>query len=154
MISKERENIEERNSEIVEIMAILNNFGIKIQDYDYAPIREKEIMYLDFEKMLDNMIYFVYSNLPGYKMDLQDNIRRFDKEVKMVKAEINHEILNTYSKECYSALFLIEDKQVSLKKLIDKSKYFQEQEIDIESEERSKFVILEELTYEYDLKSK
>jgi len=89
-----------------------------------------------------------------YKQDLKTNISKFDKDVGIVLKSLNVDVLNKYSDDSYSAVFFIEDKEISVKKLIEKSKYYQKQEIDIESEDKSRFVNLDELVYEFDLKSK
>jgi len=153
-IVKTRQANEDRNTEIVETIQIINNNYIKIKEYDYAKILDKERFYVDYEKKIDDSIYYVDSNIPKYRQELKDDIRSFGKEIKKVNEDLNNEILNRYSKDSYSALFFIEDKSIPIKKLVDKSVYFQNQEKDIESDERSKFENLEQLNYEYDLKSK
>ena len=100
------------------------------------------------------MNYFIESNLIKYKKELRDNMHRFEKEVKNMISDLDVDILNNYSEESYNALFFIEDKSIPIKKLKDKSKYFQKQEVDIEIEDKNKFYNLEDLSYEYDLKSK
>ncbi len=149
-----KEEIEQKNSDIIEILDTIKAFTIKIPEYDLKLVREKEMLYMEFEKKLDNINYFIESNISKYKMELKDNISKFEKEVKGMMSDLDVDILNNYSEESYNALFFIEDKSVPIRKLVDKSKYFQKQELDIEMDDKSKFYNLSDLNYEYELKSK
>jgi len=153
-ISNNKNDKEQKNSEIIEILQIVQSFSIKIPDYDMKLVREKESLYVEFEKKLDNMIYFVESNLSKYKKELHENIHRFEKEAQLMTEDLDVDVLNNYSEESYNALYFIEDKYIPIKKLSDKSKYFQKQELDIEIDGKNNFYKLEDLKYEYDLKSK
>ena len=75
-IMANKPDIEQKNSEIQEIIQIIQSFHIKIPDYDLKLVREKESLYVEFEKKLDNMNYFIESNLVKYKKELRENIQR------------------------------------------------------------------------------
>jgi len=145
---------EQKNSDIIEITQIIRNFGIKLQEFDSKLIREKEVLYVELDKKMDSTNYFLESNINKYRQDLRGNISGFDKEIRLMTDELRNEVINVYSKECYSALFFIEDRSIPIKKLVDRSKIYQKMEIDIESDDKSKFKNLDDLTYEYDLKSR
>ncbi len=153
-IQNSKPDLEQKNDDITELLQALNSFGIEIQDYDYKLLNEKDNLFVEFAKKLDGSLYFVESNIQKYRHELKQNIKSFNKEIKKAQEELNVEILNKYKEESYSALFFIEDKSISIKKLEERSKYYQRQEYDIESDEHSQFQNLDELTYEYDLKSK
>lgn len=154
-ISKIKETIESKNSEIIDILAIIKeDKEINIPDYDLKLIREKETSYVEFEKKLDSMLYFIETNLSKYKIELKDNIRRFDKEIKHLMDELNVDKLNVYNEDNYAAIFYIEDMSVPIRKSVDKKDFFRLQETQIEVEDKSNFENLDNLLYEYDLKSK
>lgn len=154
-ITENKEKIDYKNNEIIDIINIIKDDPeIKIPEYDYKMIREKESLYVDFEKKLDNMVYYVENNLSKYRSELKGNIIRFDKEIKNMMDELNVDILNIYNEDNYSAIFYIEDKSVPIRKLIDKKEIFITQENLIEMEENSDFDNLENLVYDYELKSK
>ena len=153
-INKNKETIEAKSHEINDILQIIREKDIKIPEFDTKLITEKEALYVDFEKRLDNMLYYIENNLAKYRKELKDNIHRFDKEIKIMSDELNNDILNVYNEENYSAIFYIEDKSVPIKKLIDKKEFFKQQEILIEIDDKSSFKNLEDLVYEYELKSK
>ena len=154
-ITDDKEKIDHRNNEIIDIINITkDDQEIKIPEYDYKMIREKEALYVEFEKKLDNMIYFVENNLSKYRNELNTNIQRFDKEIRFMMDELNIDILNVYNEDNYTAIFYIEDKSVPIRKLIDKKEFFITQEKSIDIEENSNFENLDNLVYDYDLKSK
>jgi len=154
-ITENKEKIDYKNNEIIDIINIIKDDPeIKIPEYDYKMIREKESLFVEFEKKLDNMIYYVENNLSKYRNELKMNIIRFDKDIRNMMDELNVDILNIYNEDNYSAIFYIEDKSVSIRKLIDKKEIFITQENLIEMDENSNFENLENLVYDYDLKSK
>lgn len=154
-IQSSKNEIEQKNSEIVDILAIMKEYkDIKLPEYDMKLISEKETLYVEFEKKLDSMVYFIETNLAKYKQELKDNIKKFDKEVFKLHDKLNDDILNVYNEDSYSAIFYIEDLSVEKKKAIDKKVYFKQQELQIEIEDVNSFESLETLIYEYDLKSK
>ncbi len=154
-ITENKEKIDHKNNEIIDIINIIKDDPeIKIPEYDYKMIREKESLFVEFEKKLDNMVYYVETNLSKYKSDLNTNIRNFAKEIDEMKDQLNVDNLNIYNEDNYSAIFYIEDKSVPIRKLLDKKEIFITQENLIEIEENSNFENLEDLVYEYELKSK
>jgi hypothetical protein len=154
-ILENKEKIENRNNEIIDIINITkDDHEIKIPEYDFKMIREKESLYVEFEKKLDNMVYYLENNLSKYRNELKININRFDKDIRNMMDELNVDILNNYNEDNYSAIFYIEDRSGRIRKLIDKKEFFIDQENKIEIEENSDFENLENLVYDYELKSK
>jgi hypothetical protein len=154
-ILENKEKIENKNSEIIDIINITKDDPeIKIPEYDFKMIREKESLYVDFEKKLDNMVYYLENNLGKYRNELKININRFDKDIRNMMDELNVDILNNYNEDNYSAIFYIEDRSGRIRKLIDKKEFFIDQENKIEIEDNSDFENLENLVYDYELKSK
>jgi energy-coupling factor transporter ATP-binding protein EcfA2 len=154
-ISEKKEDIDQKNSDIIDILHIIrDDKEIKIAEFDAKYIREKEALYVEFEKKLSDMGYFIENNIAKYKKELRDNITRFDKEIKNMMEELNVDTLNVYNEDNYSAIFYIENKSVAIKKLIDKKEFFRKQEESIEVEDKSDFENLNNLVYEYELKSK
>lgn len=154
-INEDKNRIEMKNTEISDIINIIKDDAeIKIPEYDNKMIREKETLYVEFLKKHDNMFYYVENNLSKYRNELKISINRFDKEIKNMMDELNVDILNVYNEDNYSAIFYIEDKSVPIRKLIDKKEVFISQENAIEIDENSDFESLDNLVYDYELKSK
>ena len=123
-------------------------------EFDKKLITEKENLFVDFNKRLDGIIYFIENNIKKYRHELTSNILKFGKEIKTLMLELNDKIINEYSEENMQAIFYIEDKSVKIKKLIEKKDNFRLQEKNIELETPCDMSKLSDLEYEYQLKSK
>ena len=154
-IVKKRDDIEIENQEILDLISIVSNDKfIKIADFDKKVITEKENLFVEFNKRLDGIIYFIENNIKKYRLELIGNISKFGKEIKTLMLELNDKIINEYSEENMQAIFYMEDKSVKIKKLVEKKDNFRLQERNIELETPSDMSILNDLEYEYQLKSR
>lgn len=154
-IQDNKQKIEEQVQEIDDILLIVKTYkDIKIPEYESKLIKEKESLYVDFTKKIDAASYFIEMNIVRYRKELKDNIDRFDKKIHNLKNKINTDIINKYSKEQFSAIIELENQSVKIKKKKEKQKKFQELERDIKMEVFSTFENLDNLVYEYEVKSK
>ncbi len=154
-IVEKRDDIEIENQEILDLISIVqNDKNIKIAEFDKKLITEKENLFVEFNKKLDNIIYFIESNIKKYRHELVGNISKFGKEIKTLMLELNDKILNEYSEQNMQAIFYIQDKSVKIKKLIEKKDNYRKQEKNIELDVECDMSRLNDLEYEYELKSK
>ena len=154
-IMENRGKTEEHVQEIDDILMIVKtNKDIKIPEYDQKLIKEKEFLYVDFTKKIDAATYFIEMNIQRYRKELKENIEKFDKKIHNIKDRINTDIINKYSKEQFSAIIELENQSVKIKKKIERQRKFKQLEQDIKMEVNSTFENLDNLIYEFDVKSK
>jgi len=154
-IQDNKQKIEEQVQEIDDILLIVKTYkDIKIPEYESKLIKEKESLYVDFTKKIDAASYFIEMNIVRYRKELKDNIDRFDKKIHNLKNKINTDIINQYSKEQFSAIIELENQSVKIKKKKERQKKFQDLERDIKMEVFSTFENLDNLVYEFEVKSK
>ena len=154
-IYKIKNIIENKNNEIEDVLTLVSNDNeIKIAEFDKKLITEKESLYYEFRKKMDNISDFIESNIKKYRLELIRNIAKFEKDIKTLMLELNDKILIEYSEEYMQAIFYIEDKSVKIKKLIEKKDNFRLQEKNIELDVECDMSRLDDLEYEYQLKSK
>ena len=151
-----RKSIEANVQEIDDILSIIkaNEKEIKIPEYDIKLVKEKDSLYVDFQKKTDAVSYFIEMNIIRFRKELRDNIRKFDNEIISMKGELNSDSINKYSRDQYTAIFELENKSVQIKKKVEKMNFLKALERDIQMDDISSFENLENLVYEYDLKSK
>ncbi len=154
-IQDNKQKIEEQVQEIDDILLIVKTYkDIKIPEYESKLIKEKESLYVDFTKKIDAASYFIEMNIVRYRKELKDNIDKFDKKIHNLKNKINTDIINQYSKEQFSAIIELENQSVKIKKKKERQKKFQSLERDIKMEVFSTFENLDNLVYEFEVKSK
>ena len=151
-----KQKVEENVQEIDDILLLikLNQKDIKIPDYDVKQIREKEFLYVDYQKKIDSAIYFIEMNISNYRKVLKDNIEKFDKKINNLKNKINTDIINQFSKDQFSAIIELENLSVKIKKKDEKKKFFKNLEKEIQMDYYSTYENLENLVYEYEIKIK
>ena len=151
-----KKTIEASVQEIDDILLIIkaNEKEIKIPDYDIKLVKEKDSLYVDFQKKTDSVSYFIEMNINKFRTELKNNINKFDNEIVSMKGELNSDSINKYSKDTYSSIFELENKSVQIKKKVEKMNFLKQLERDIQMEDVSSFENLENLVYEYELKSK
>jgi hypothetical protein len=151
-----KKSIEASVQEIDDILLIIkaNEKEIKIPDYDIKLVKEKDSLYVDFQKKTDSVSYFIEMNLNKFRTELRNNIIKFDNEIVSMKGELNGDSINKYSKDTYQSIFELENKSVQIKKKVEKMNFLKQLERDIQMDDVSSFENLENLVYEYELKSK
>jgi len=151
-----KKSIEASVQEIDDILLIIksNEKEIKIPDYDIKLVKEKDSLFVDFQKKTDSVSYFIEMNLNKFRTELRNNIIKFDNEIVSMKGELNGDAINKYSKDTYQSIFELENKSVQIKKKVEKMNFLKQLERDIQMDDESSFENLENLVYEYELKSK
>ena len=154
-ILENKSNTEEFVQEIDEILTIINsNKEIKIPEYDSKLIIEKKYLCVDYQKKIDAASYFIEMNIVNYRKELKEKIENFDKKIHYIKNRINTDNINKYSKEQFNAIMELENQSVRIKKKEEKKSKFIALEKDIKMEVFSNFENLDNLLYEYEVKSK
>ena len=93
-------------------------------------------------------------NIVNYRKELKEKIENFDKKIHYIKNRINTDNINKYSKEQFNAIMELENQSVRIKKKEEKKSKFIALEKDIKMEVFSNFENLDNLLYEYEVKSK
>ena len=153
--NKEKQLHEEVTNDIIDLQNIIDTGKeIKINDYDNKFIIELKDLNVKYDRKLDSTSYFIDNNIQQFRLDLKNEIAKFDGQIKSMMSELNNDTLNTYNEDTFNALDFLEENSLKIKKcLVMKDKY-QQQEEDLELDEtlKSNFENLDNLVYEQELK--
>ena len=75
--------------------------------------------------MLENLIQPVISlinNIQQFRVDLKNEITKFDDKIKRMMNELNNDILNAYNEDPFNTIDFLEENSLKIKKFNDKRK--------------------------------
>ena len=153
--NKEKQMLEEVNNDIIDLQNIIDTSkDIKINDFDNKFIIELKDLNVKYDRKLDSTSYFIDNNIQQFRLDLKNEIAKFDGQIKSMMSELNNETLNTYNEDTFSAIDFLEENSLKIKKCLAMKEKYQQEEEDLELDEtlKSDFENLDNLVYEQELK--
>ena len=153
--NKEKKLHEDMSNDILDLQTIIDaNKDIKLQEFDSKLIIELKDISVKFDRKLDSTSYFIDNNIQQFRLDLKNEIAKFDDKIKTMMSDLNNDVLNTYNEDSFNAIDYLEENSLKIKKcLMMKEKYQQEEEdLELDSTMRSNFENLDNLVYEQELK--
>ena len=153
--NKEKQLYEDVNNDIIDLQNIIESSKeIKINDYDNKYIIELRDINVKYERKLDSTSYYIDNNIQQIRLDLKNEISKFDNQIKSMMSDLNNETLNTYNEDTFAAIDFLEENSLKIKKSLAMKDKYQQQEIDLELDEtlKSDFENLDNLVYEQELK--
>ena len=154
--NREKKLHEDAGNEIIDFQTLLEaNKDIKIPEYDLKSVTELKNVNVTYDRKLDSTSYFIDNNISQFKVDLKNEITKFDNYVKDLNTELNNDILNTYNEDTYNALDYLEENSLKINKCLSMKEKYQQQENDLELDitMKSNFENFENLVYHQELKS-
>ena len=154
--NKEKQLHEDISNELIDFQTLLEgNKDIKIPEYDLKIVTEMKNINVNYDRKLDNTSYFIDNNISQFRLDLKNEITKFDNYIKNLNDELNNDILNTYNEDTYSAIDFLEENSLKINKCLSMKEKYQQQENDLELDATMKcnFENLENLVYNQNLKS-
>ena len=154
--NKEKQLHEDIGNELIDFLSLLDaNRDIKIPEYDLKSVSELKNVNMLYDRKLDATSYFIDNNISQFRLDLKNEITKFDNYIKDLNAELNNDILNTYNEDTYNAIDFLEENSLKINKCLSMKEKYQQQENDLELDAtmKSNFENLEMLVYNQDLKS-
>ena len=153
--NKEKQLHEEVSNDIIDLQNIIDmSKEIKIHDYDNKYIIELKDLNVKYDRKLDTTSYFIDNNIQQFRLDLKNEIAKFDGQIKSMITELNNETLNTYNEDTFAAIDFLEENSLKIKKCLAMKEKYQQEEEDLELDEtlKSDFENLDNLVYEQELK--
>ena len=153
--NKEKQLHENMSNDILDLQTIIDaNKEIKLQEYDNKLSIELKDTSVKYDRKLDSTSYFIDNNIQQFRLDLRNEITKFDEKIKGMMSELNNDILNTYNEDPFNAIDYLEENSLKIKKSLMMKEKYQQQEEDLELDEtmKSNFENLDNLVYEQDLK--
>ena len=153
--NKEKKLHEDMSNDILDLQTVIDaNKEIKLQEYDNKLIIELKDISVKYDRKLDSTSYFIDNNIQQFRIDLKNEITKFDDKIKSMMSELNNDVLNTYNEDPFNAIDYLEENSLKIKKcLMMKEKYQQQEEdLELDSTMKSNFENLENLEYEQELK--
>ena len=153
--NKEKQLHEEVNNDIIDLQNIIDTGKeIKINDYDNKFLIELKDLNVKYDRKLDSTSYFIDNNIQQFRLDLKNEIGKFDGQIKSMISELNNDTLNTYNEDTFNALDFLEENSLKIKKCLAMKEKYQQEEEDLELDEtlKSNFENLDNLVYEQELK--
>ena len=153
--NKEKQMHEEVSNDIIDLQNIIDmSKEIKIHDFDNKFIIELKDLNVKYDRKLDSTSYFIDNNIQQFRLDLKNEIAKFDGQIKSMMSELNNETLNTYNEDTFSAIDFLEENSLKIKKCLAMKEKYQQEEEDLELDEtlKSDFENLDNLVYEQELK--
>ena len=153
--NKEKKLHEDMSNDILDLQTIIDgNKEIKLQEYDTKLIIELKDISVKYDRKLDSTSYFIDNNIQQFRLDLKNEITKFDDKIKSMMSELNNDVLNTYNEDSFNAIDYLEENSLKIKKcLMMKEKYQQEEEdLELDNTMKSNFENLDNLVYEQQLK--
>ena len=123
--NKEKHLHEEIGNELIDFQTLLEaNKDIKIPEYDLKNVTKLKNVNLTYDGKLDAIFYFIDNNINQFKLDLKNEITKFDNYIKNLNAELNNDILNTYNEDTYGVIDFLEENSLKINKCLNmKEKY-------------------------------
>ena len=153
--NKEKKLHEDMSNDILDLQTIIDsNKEIKLQEYDNKLIIELKDISVKYDRKLDSTSYFIDNNIQQFRLDLKNEITKFDDQIKGMMVELNNDVLNTYNEDPFNAIDYLEENSLKIKKSLMMKEKYQQQEEDLELDEtmKSNFENLDNLVYEQELK--
>ena len=153
--NKEKQMHEEVSNDIIDLQNIIDTSKeIKIHDFDNKFIIELKDLNVKYDRKLDSTSYFIDNNIQQFRLDLKNEIAKFDGQIKSMMSELNNETLNTYNEDTFNAIDFLEENSLKIKKCLAMKDKYQQEEEDLELDEtlKSDFENLDNLVYEQELK--
>ena len=153
--NKEKQLHEDMSNDILDLQTVIDsNKEIKLQEYDNKLIIELKDISVKYDRKLDATSYFIDNNIAQFRVDLKNEITKFDDKIKGMMSELNNDILNTYNEDPFNAIDYLEENSLKIKKSLMMKEKYQIQEDDLELDEtmKSNFENLDNLEYEQELK--
>ena len=153
--NKEKQLHEEVSNDIIDLQNIIDmSKEIKIHDFDNKFIIELKDLNVKYDRKLDTTSYFIDNNIQQFRLDLKNEIAKFDGQIKSMMSELNNDTLNTYNEDTFSAIDFLEENSLKIKKCLAMKDKYQQEEEDLELDEtlKSDFENLDNLVYEQELK--
>ena len=153
--NKEKQLHEEVSNDIIDLQNIIDTSKeIKIHDFDNKFIIELKDLNVKYDRKLDTTSYFIDNNIQQFRLDLKNEIAKFDGQIKSMMSELNNDTLNTYNEDTFNAIDFLEENSLKIKKCLGMKEKYQQQEEDLELDEtlKSDFENLDNLVYEQELK--
>ena len=153
--NKEKQLHEEVSNDIIDLQNIIDTSKeIKLHDFDNKFIIELKDLNVKYDRKLDTTSYFIDNNIQQFRLDLKNEIAKFDGQIKSMMSELNNETLNTYNEDTFNAIDFLEENSLKIKKCLAMKDKYQQEEEDLELDEtlKSDFENLDNLVYEQELK--
>ena len=153
--NKEKQLHEDIGNELIDFQSLLDaNKDIKIPEYDLKSVTEMKNINVTYDRKLDSTSYFIDNNISQFRIDLKNEITKFDNYIKNLNDELNNDVLNTYNEDTYSAIDYLEENSLKINKCLSMKEKYQQQENDLELDitMKSNFENLENLVYNQELK--
>ena len=154
--NKEKKLHEDMSNDILDLQSIIDaNKEIKLQEYDNKLSIELKDISVKYDRKLDSTSYFIDNNIQQFRLDLKNEITKFDDKIKSMMSELNNDVLNTYNEDPFNAIDYLEENSLKIKKSLMMKEKYQQQEEDLELDEtmKSNFENLDNLVYEQELKT-
>ena len=153
--NKEKKLHEDMSNDILDLQTIIDGTKeIKLQEYDNKLIIELKDTSVKYDRKLDSTSYFIDNNIQQFRLDLKNEITKFDDKIKGMMSDLNNDVLNTYNEDPFNAIDYLEENSLKIKKSLMMKEKYQQQEEDLELDEtmKSNFENLDNLVYEQELK--
>ena len=153
--NKEKKLHEDMSNDILDLQTIIDaDKEIKLQEYDTKLIIELKDISVKYDRKLDSTSYFIDNNIQQFRLDLKNEITKFDDKIKSMMSELNNDVLNTYNEDSFNAIDYLEENSLKIKKCLMMKEKYQQQEEDLELDNtmKSNFENLDNLVYEQELK--
>ena len=154
--NKEKQLHEDMSNDVLDLQTIIDaNKEIKLQEYDNKLSIELKDISVKYDRKLDSTSYFIDNNIQQFRIDLKNEITKFDDKIKGMMSDLNNDILNTYNEDPFNAIDYLEENSLKIKKSLMMKEKYQQQEEDLEIDEtlKSNFENLDNLVYEQELKT-
>ena len=63
---------------------------------------------MKYDRKLDSTSYFIDNNIQQFRLDLKNEITKFDDQIKGMMVELNNDVLNTYNEDPFNAIDYLE----------------------------------------------